>query len=177
MTHTQNGLSFEVALMDAILCADDGKKAVLVGAADEAIGFLKQLQPAIIQDERELTSGTTCCILSKEKKASNVGIVDCLVRAETTDWQTDVADFLHRNGKKLTDIDAVFVSQPEDTKYVDRAVCYVDYTGLYHSASAFAVHMAHDKLKQTNLRTALVINRICGNQLGAILLQKDETPH
>jgi hypothetical protein len=159
------------------LCADDGKKAVLVGAADEAIGFLKQLQPDIIQDIRELTSGTTCCLLSKEKKASSIGIVDCLVRAETTDWQTDTSDFLHRNGKKLTDIDAVFVSQPEDVKLFDHAVCYIDYTGLYYSASAFAVHMAYDKLKHTDAKTALIINRICGNQLGAVLLQKDEAPN
>jgi hypothetical protein len=177
MTHTQNGLSFEVALMDAILCADDGKKAVLVGSADEAIGFLKQLQPDIIQDNRELTSGTTCCILSRERKASSIGIVDCLVRAETSDWQTDISDFLDRNEMKIADIDAVFVSQPEDVKYVDHAVCYIDYTGLYYSASAFAVHMAYDKLTHTDAKTALIINRVCGNQLGAILLQKDEAPH
>src|SRR4030095_12709097 len=35
MTHTQNNLSFEQALMDGMLCFKDGCSNVLVGAADE----------------------------------------------------------------------------------------------------------------------------------------------
>ena len=172
MTHTQNGLSFEVALLDAMLCADDGKKAVLVGAADEAIGFLEQLQSVVIQDDRKLTSGTTCCILSKEQKSSTVAITDCLVLHETNNWQADLDAFLQKNGHELNTIDSVYVSQQEDTAIVENAICFIDYSGLYYSASAFALHMAHDKLLHSRATSALIINRICGNQLGAILLEK-----
>ena len=45
MTHTQNALSFEVSLIDAILLLKEDKENVLLGAADEKIEFLKNLQP------------------------------------------------------------------------------------------------------------------------------------
>ena len=41
ITHTQNGVSFEMALLDTILLLDEGKRTVLLGAADEHIPFFR----------------------------------------------------------------------------------------------------------------------------------------
>ena len=57
MTHTQNNLSFEVSLLDAMMLINEGKKNVLVGAADEKIDFLKEVQPTLIPDVFPLSSG------------------------------------------------------------------------------------------------------------------------
>ena len=59
MTHTQNALSFEVALKDGLLCVDEGKNSVLVGAADEAIPFLERLRGSLIETDHAFTSGAT----------------------------------------------------------------------------------------------------------------------
>lgn len=175
MTHTQNSLSFEVALMDGMLCADDGKRSVLIGAADEAISFLDLLKPSIIRDPRPLTSGTSFFIMSSEKGDSKIGVVDCNVLPESVNWVREMDDFLARNGVSRNQLDTVFVSQPEDVQEFDHAICFVEYSGVYLSASAFGLHMAHDRLMHSDEQVALIVNRLCDNQLGLILLRKDET--
>ena len=79
MTHTQNNLSFEVALIDAIMCCKEGKANVLLGAADEAIDFLKLLKQTVIQSDLQFTSGTTFMVIGKESTKSRIGIQDCTV--------------------------------------------------------------------------------------------------
>jgi hypothetical protein len=175
MTHTQNSLSFEVALVDAILCCNEGRSHVLLGAADEAIEFLKLLQPSVIKSDLPLTSGTTFMIVGHQKSGSGIGFQDCTVDFNAENIAGSVDDFLHKNGLNLSDIDQTFVSGQELMHEFPGAIDYLNYSGLYFSASAFAVHLGHDWLKKEQKKYVLIINEQIKGKLGLILLKRDET--
>ncbi len=174
MTHTQNSLSFEVALLDAMMCCREGKSAVLLGAADEAIDFLKLLQPSLIQSAI-LTSGTTFMIVGSALSADGTSILDCVVHFQAEKRAQLVANFLQKHGLSLTEIDQTFVSGEELANEFPASIDYMQYSGLYFSASAFAVHMGHDWLKKEQKTYALIINEQINGKLGLILLKRDET--
>lgn len=175
MTHTQNSLSFEVALVDAIMCCREGKSTVLLGAADEAIEFLKLLQPTVIKSELPLTSGTTFMIVGSEQNREGVSILDCFVHYNANDRVQLVDLFLQKSGLSLQDIDQVFVSGIELTEEFPSSIDYMQYSGLYFSASAFAVHLGHDWLVKEKKKFVLIINEQIKGKLGLILLKRDET--
>jgi 3-oxoacyl-[acyl-carrier-protein] synthase II len=172
MTHTQNALSFEMALIDAMLCCGDGKQATLVGAADEAIEFLKILQPFVIQDQFPLTSGATLFVLG-EKEHTGVCFVDCALMLQNENTEDIIFRFLQKNQLSDHDIDCAFYAGTKTTLNFRESMEFLQYTGLYYSASAFATHMAHDWLIKQGKKYALVINNVCGNQLGLTLLARE----
>ena len=176
MTHTQNSLSFEVSLLDAMMCINEGKKNVLVGAADEKIDFLEHLQPSIISDTHPLSSGASFFALSGEKDKSRVCINSVGVTFADSDLNQQISEFLSQKGLNPDHIDIVLHSNNSGIELFDEEQCinFLDYSGLYYSASAFAVHMAHDYLMNSDSSLALVVNTICDNSLGMILLEKDE---
>lgn len=175
MTHTQNSLSFEVALVDAMMCCREGKKTVLLGAADEAIEFLKLLQPTVIKSELPLTSGTTFMIVGSEQGTNGISILDCFVHYSANDRVQLVELFLQKSGLSLQDIDQVFVSGIELKAEFPSSIDYMQYSGLYFSASAFAVHLGHDWLVKEKKKYVLIINEQIKGKLGLILLKRDET--
>jgi hypothetical protein len=175
MTHTQNNLSFEVALVDAIMCCKEGRSHVLLGAADEAIDFLKLLQPAVIHSDLPLTSGATFMIVGPQKNRFGIGFLDCSVDFNSTNIAQSVKHFLDKNGLKAGDIDQTLVSSQELVEDFPGSINYLNYSGLYFSASAFAVHMGHDWLKKEQKKYVLIINEQIKGKLGLILLKRDET--
>jgi 3-oxoacyl-[acyl-carrier-protein] synthase II len=177
MTHTQNSLSFELALLDALMCTKEGKSMVLLGAADEAIDFLKLLQPTLINSELQLTSGATFMVISPKKEKEAIGIVDCSMHFETENRASLVHQLLQKNGLSLLDIDQIFVSGDELSAEYPGSIDYLQYTGLYFTAVAFAVHMGHDWLKQTQKKFVLIINEQEKGKLGLILMKRDEASH
>ena len=54
------------------------------------------------------------------------------------------------------------------------AINYLKYSGLNYSASAFATHVGFDYLSSKSKNKALVINNLCPNSLGFILLENNE---
>ena len=68
MTHTQNSLSFEQALMDAMLGIKDGFEHVLVGGADEEEESLYNMRARLKNDQLHLVSGASFFILSGTTK-------------------------------------------------------------------------------------------------------------
>jgi len=177
MTHTQNSLSFELALLDALMCLKEGKSTLLLGAADEAIDFLNLLRPVLIKSDVQFTSGSTFMILSPKKTSQGIGIFDCSMYFNGEDRGYHVTNFLQKNGLKLADIDQVFGSGDDICHEYSNAIDYMQYTGLYFTAVAFAVHMGHDWLMKTKKRFVLIINEQEKGKLGLILLKRDETPH
>jgi 3-oxoacyl-[acyl-carrier-protein] synthase II len=74
MTHTQNNLSFEVSLLDAMMCVDEGKTNVLVGSADETVPFLEKVQPDLIPSGYPLSSCASFFALSPDDNESGIGV-------------------------------------------------------------------------------------------------------
>jgi hypothetical protein len=175
MTHTQNNLSFEVALIDAIMCCKEGKSNVLLGAADEAIDFLKLLKQTVIQSDIPFTSGTTFLIVGNDPTESEIGIQDCAVEFKTENVQHSLNEFLKKQQISLNEIDQILVSGDSLQQQFPGSIDYLKYSGLYFSASAFAVHLGHDWLKKEKKKYLLIINEQLRGKLGIILLNRDET--
>lgn len=171
MTHTQNALSFEMALIDALLCFKEGKKAILVGAADEAIPFLNTLQPSVISGAFPLTSGATLFVLGD--KLAKVYFADCALFLNPINQEDCLKEFLQKNAIGASDIDCVFYAGQKPTTSFNELIEFIQFSGLYYSSSAFAAHMAHDWLIMQSKKYALVINNLSSNQLGFTLLCRE----
>lgn len=171
MTHTQNSVSFEVALIDALLCAKDGKSNVLVGAADEAIDFLEGLRGEIIQSDRQFTSGASFFVLGPQEKL--VKVIDCDIEYGTQSIHQSIDQFLAKNNVTINQIDLVLFAENIDLN-AKKSLNYQDYTGLYYSSSAFAFHIGHDFLKSTNSSKVFIVNNQSDKRLGLTLIEKHE---
>lgn len=172
MTHTQNSLSFEVALIDAIMCVNEGKENVLVGAAEEQISFLELMQPNLISNKYPLSSGATFMALSP--KVQEIGIRQVMVQFECEDINKEINGFLTQLGLSAKDLDMVLFSDtlPQSLTEGKKQLNYLNFSGMHFSASAFAVHIAHDYLRSNNEKRALVVNTICESRLGITLVEK-----
>lgn len=170
MTHTQNSVSFEVALIDAMMCVKDGKKSVLVGAADEAIDFLELLRGELIESNRQFTSGASFFVIGNTP--TNINVKDCVVHFNSKDAHPHIADFLTKNSIDIAAIDLVLHTGIEFSSSPRKEINYQDYSGLYFSSSAFAFHMAHDFLISTKANSALIINAQTSDKLGLIFLKR-----
>lgn len=172
MTHTQNNLSFEVALIDAFLCIEDGKKSVLAGAADEKIEFLEAFQGNLIRNDQPLASGATFMALG-DVNSTGIGIVDVKTHFTKVDTAEVVQAFLKSNGLEPNDISFVAYSDEEDylANYNCEKMNYLEFSGIHYSASAFATHIAHDYLKNKDAKFGLIVNTVCEGNTGLILLK------
>lgn len=168
MTHTQNSLSFETALVDALLCVDEGNKNVLLGAADEAIDFLNKLKPGLINRSLNFTSGATCMILEAPIEGRKI-IEDCSLDFNNQDVQTTIKQFLTHNGVETNALKLILHSDNVNLNLNVRQVNYEQYTGLYFSSSAFACHLANDFPLAKNEKILIVNHQIQG-KLGLILM-------
>ena len=174
MTHTQNNLSFEVSLIDAILCMDDGKQNVLVGTAEEKIDFLELVKPNLISDKYPLASGASFFAISKEESASSIGIKAVETNFNSQDIEKEINAFLVRENTSLNDIDLILSSGDilNKEKFSVKILNYINYSGLHYSASSFATHIAHDFLNSTEAKNTLIVNNLCKENLGLILVSK-----
>lgn len=173
MTHTQNNLSFEVALIDAMMCVNEGKSNVLVGAADEHIPFLETLQPKLVSNQYPLSTGASFFAISGKK--NNIGVKAVKTNFNSASTQEDLVSFLSEQNMTLNDVDVVLNSS--DTVQIPStcdSIDYLNFSGLHYSASAFALHIAHDYLIEKKKKTALIINDMCSGKTGFMLVQSDE---
>ena len=176
MTHTQNNLSFEISLIDGMLCIKEGKKNVLVGAADEKIEFLKLMQPDLIPNHYPLSSGASFFAISPKKNSSGIGIKAVHTCYDSVKISATIMSFIKSEGLTLKEIDLVLHSNSNNLSAFENVHClnYLQYTGINYSASAFAVHIAHDYLASQNKTYAIVVNDMCKTSLGLILVAKYE---
>ena len=172
MTHTQNNLSFEVALIDAMMCVNEGKQNVLVGAADEKIDFLAQAQPDLIPDTHPLTSGASFFVISPTKGSTGIGVRDVHTNFNATNIAKDIQDFLSKNKLTTDDIDVILSSNEQPFSDKQETLNYLDYSGMHYSTPAFALHLAHDYLLSKGKKFALIVNDMCPGRLGLTLVEK-----
>lgn len=176
MTHTQNTLSFEHALLDASLLLYEGDNNVLVGAADEHIDILDQISAELaLETAAPLTSGTSFFILSREHGGHALAeLADVYTCGGTDSTQEEIDGFLSRNGLGAADIDlALHAGEP--LQGAARNVDYLAYSGVYATASAFALHFAAEVFRtDCSIRHVLICNRFRKSNLGLILLKAVE---
>lgn len=169
MTHTQNSLSFETALIDGLLCIREGKQNVLVGAADEAIEFLDLLKPEVVRSGLPFTSGATFLSIQPEKPGSGRRIVDCMVHFNNEHTEASITAFLEKNNIDGSAIELVLFSGEIPSFTGVKQIDYEQYTGLYYSSAAFACHLANDYALPEG-KYALIVNHQVKGKLGLTLV-------
>lgn len=190
MTHTQNSVSFENALADAMLLIDEGEKHILVGAADEHIEFLDEISRKLNgKKEYLLTSGASFFIVAAEKSEHTLaGIKDAEAIGLVGNIPEKISEFLDRNHVSPGDLDLVLYagsvsgSNDENVDFpsimkMENLPCmdYLKYSGIYPTASAFALHLAADKIQHTRtIKNILICNSLIHSNLGLILVQSVE---
>jgi hypothetical protein len=187
MTYTQNSLSFEQSLMDAMMCINNGCTNVLIGGADEEEDAIYNMRARLKNSKIVLTSGASFFILSREKKKTNsVSLVDVGSFGLIDNAAEPTQNFLDANHLSPDEISLVLFAFSDESKLnelklifgVEKLVDYQKITGTYYSASAFAMHYAIDILftKEqpgfgNGVKNILVYNNLIPENLGLILLK------
>ena len=187
MTHTQNSLSFEHALLDGMLLLNEEDKNVLVGAADEQIDILDKISDELNLAPILLTSGASFFILSNEKTEK---VLAKITDVETIGFVQNIPGavdlFLKNNSLERTNIDQVLFCGSNDAdlfvhshfnhiSYQTRFVDYGLYSGMYFTNSAFALHFAVDSMQiNRDIRNVLICNNLNKINLGLTLIQSIE---
>lgn len=191
MTHTQNSLSFEHALLDTMLLLDEKDGNILVGSADEAIAALQPIAAHFKLNSFPLTSGASFYVISKNRNEKTLAVVEaCYTSAFYSSLENEIKDFMSTTGNKQID----FILNDGRNKDVMRLIealfpnkCIINYSeicGLYATNSAFAMHLATDiisnKTKHVQGKTinchnrALILNTLLPERAGFIMIKSDE---
>lgn len=143
MTHSQQGISFECALNDAILLAHESEKPVLVGAAEEHTPFLGKLAEAFGLKDLDLAEGASFFTLStvNEKSLAEVRLTqffDSEIAMQQVMEEEKPDLILYRNG--LHPSPRLINNIPQlDIQH---------YCGIYSTNSAFGMQLACELVEQ-----------------------------
>lgn len=185
MTHTQNFVSFEHAMLDGILCLEEGSGDVLVGGADERIMLLDMVAENFGFPEVPLASGVSFFRLSSSPDEHSLAcVLDVEVITGGKDPKENLIRFLSDNNCTLDEIDKIIYQAPIGidivpeilgNEYKGIAINSIPFSGLYSTASAFALHMAVDEMNNSKKSfKILIFNQLNPNSLGFILLKSVE---
>jgi hypothetical protein len=185
MTHTQNSLSFEQGLIDAMMGIKSGFNHVLVGGADAEEESLYKTRVRLQCEQLHLACGASFFVLSNEKHHSNAAKLVDVGSFGLIDGTTDcIGRFLASNDLSAESIDFVLFAANEQQKMNelkllfprDRLFDYQKLTGTYYTNSAFAMHYGIDLLlnktngTEADVRSVLICNNVIPENLGLILL-------
>jgi hypothetical protein len=186
ITHTQNSLSFEQALLDGTLCIQNGYNNVLVGGADEEEDTIYNMKARLNDETLHLSCGSSFFILSGEATtAASVTLVDVGSFGLIHDPSKIIMKLLDSNNLSPGDVDLVLYSNTELKKTDQlkkifeqkRIFDYQKISGTYYTNSAFAMNYAIDMLRLrshpvfgNSISKVLVCNNLIPENLGLILL-------
>jgi hypothetical protein len=194
MTHTQNALSFEHAMLDAMLMLDEKGGNLLIGAADEAIEQLHSIVCHFGFDASILSSGVSFFVLSDKKNETTMAaLLGVYVSALTSVTHEMILAFLSLNNLSSGSISHILhnvtftgTSLNLTTLFPNaESINYANYCGIYPTHSAFAMHLAADMLNQKSksMLTAkmpppekpyiLIVNQLLPERIGLILLTNE----
>ncbi|MCF2447546.1 beta-ketoacyl synthase chain length factor [Dyadobacter sp. CY345] len=192
MTHTQNTLSFEHALIDTSLLLGEGKDNIITGAADEFIAFLDEAAEHLnASSKHHLTSGASFFILGKNKTEKSVARVkDVRTAGLIQDIDAAIDSFLLDNFLNISEVDLVLYSDFSEKEKMDsvahqyfnehyhadsKLINYTKLSGLYPTNSAFAMHYAVDRIqREPKLKNVLILNGLNKINLGLTLIESLE---
>lgn len=166
MTYVHRGLSFESALLDAMLKIWEGAENILVGAMDEItessyiiqqrLGLLKEIQAG---------EGAQFFLLSRdagEQPLAEIRAVETFAGQQTAEEiNTRIVSFLQRNGLETQDIHRLItgMNEPAQTALFPESIhlSFKDECGEYPTASAYAVWKAVKEAQQCTETTNILI--------------------
>lgn len=175
MTHSHDGLSFELALMDAMLLSESVDGLVLVGGADEYIPFLEEIKGNWGVKKGQWQSGATFLTLGKRPSSSGVLVAEAIATQAEGSIDLQLREILHKLGWHPESIGLILSNCDLSQTFPNaRTANYLEYTGYYPTAPALAFHIAYDQLVSSpdGSHRALVVNQICTDSLGIICLEK-----
>lgn len=172
-TYTQNNISFELALEDAMISLDEGLSNVLVGAADEFIPFFKETPFAHLN----LTSGATFMMLSSQQQEQTLAkVTGTKTRAKVEDIDSALETFLLAHGITKDQLDKLYFSTPFNEEAKDLKLHYSatdinELVGIYPTNAAFAIHLAADEIATGKANNIVICNNLTKHNLGLTLIQ------
>lgn len=174
ITHSQDNLSFEVSILDCMTFLNSEKEAqnVLVGAVDEKVLFLEEVKTLFAKNNYVFSDLSSSFIVSEANNNQGVTIDSVLF-----DYSNNtINQVLIDKGIEVTDFDIILHSDIDALEIVDgvESVNYLKYCGLNLSSSAFACHLAYEKLKRGDGKKAIIVNSLCPESTGITLLSKNE---
>ena len=176
-TYSQGGVSFEGALLDAILLTNEGK-TVIVGGVDESIPVLNEILSKL-KSKRLFSSGSSFFNLSPNKKNSIAEVVNCIITKR--EKLNSLLETYNYNPKK-----DFTLSGNSSCKYVNNleGVNYSNYCGTYMTNSSYGLQMGVELLNTSNiselngfnipkkLNRIFIINHSSNQDIGIIIIKK-----
>lgn len=179
MTYVHRGLSFESALIDALLCLDENKKSVLIGGFDELTGtsFRVQRRLGLFCNGYKAGEGTNFFLLSDAPCPK--GSVELIaVRTYSDSLSNEQIELLlQENGLSSENIE-LLLSGKKDSSIISlfsqaRKIYFKEQCGEYATAVAYGLDVAVTTLLKSSLHYSLVYNTTdCGDESSLILLKK-----
>ncbi len=193
LTFTQKDFSFETALTDAVtLLNEDEVNSVLLGGVDEfnaaLYDLLVEADCELVNESGFLSEGASFFTLSN-KIESDIQLKDFSILSKITsesEIENNIHNLLKKNNLEVENIDLVMVENNNVANKFksifkeNQLFQYGNITGKYPTASAFAMHLGYNFLKNNNseitnkenLKTILIINQTKESGLSCIILQK-----
>ena len=175
-TYSQNGLSFEGALLDAMLLTKEGK-SVIIGGIDESILILDDILTKM-KSKNLFSSGSSFFNLSPNKKYSLAEVSNCIITKEkqltslmNTEWNPE-EDFIISGSSTC--------NKSENTNTFN----YSKYSGVYMTNSSFGLQLAVEILNSlethelgryklpSKLKRVIIINHSSKNDVGVIIVKR-----
>jgi hypothetical protein len=141
MTHSQQGISFECALMDAQLLTAETKLPVLVGACEEHIDFLSEMATDFGADQLDLAEGASYFLLSDQQGASKIAITDVQISLSKEEI-SQLLDTLQPDLVLTTSLTGNAIETNSPT------IDFTSYCGVYGTNSAFGLQLAFEILEK-----------------------------
>ena len=174
-TYSQGGLSFEGALLDAMLLTQEGKN-VTIGGVDESIPILDEILYKM-KTKNIFTSGSSFFRISNKKERSLAKIINCIITKENK-----LDAFLNKNFDSNKDFiisGNSTCNTRKNTKYLD----YSNFSGIFMTNSAFGLQLAVELLNSNKntfdghkfpkkINKIFVINYASKSDIGIIILKK-----
>lgn len=192
-TYTHRALSFESALLDAMMCINEGQENVLVGASEERTTISHSIMKRLgMFKDIEQGEGSQFFVVSKEQSENSLAELLALKtfigQKSEKEIINTIKTFLSENRININEIDLVLsgrnntskekiiYSQIEDELFPRAQIqTFKDICGEYHTASAFALwSICTDKQNKhfTSGKTALIYNQFQGINHSVILLRR-----
>jgi hypothetical protein len=177
MTHVQQHLSFENAMIDAMIYSDENSGSVLVGAMDEKTEILSEFAAQFGLDKSQIkkfSEGASFFIAGTEKEKAIAKIADIETHINSRNPEMDIIAFLTRNHTSVEQLDKVLIGNTFEnetySKLFSNALVYTDYCGHYFSSSAFGCHLAVDLLLAKPYKKILIVNTM-KTSIGLMLIE------
>lgn len=179
MTHVQQALSFEHALLDSVLSISEGKQMVLAGAVDEFTPLLSELADRFLLQtdiKKQLNQGAGFFLLGPDRSKAVAEVIEVRIN-QFNDTEESILSLLKENNLGFDDIEMGFIGYNLSNKLsIDlpfKSLCYTDYSGRHLSSAAFGLHMAKNYIQHDAKKGAyaIVINIASRNELGLTLLR------